>query len=303
MRALALALLLGALTLGASDLRRTRRSRSVARARWRVARRIAARYDRSRPGRRLATRLWRAQIHMSAAGWRSAQLLVAVPAATALLALGIDPLPAFAAATTAIRIGGAAVLWSRRTSVRSALDGAAPVIARGLATELAAWGSGAQAICGAASRCGAGGSPLLASRVLEAAAARVILGGEAAASLHRAIAEALPGAPASSPSARVAAVFALHRHDAASTAAALDRLATALDDGAAARREAQAAVAEVRMSAAAVPVIAAATLGMLLVSDPPALAAALSLPVRPILATAAILVVAASAGVRRLVSV
>jgi hypothetical protein len=64
----------------------------------------------------------------------------------------------------------------------------------------------------------------------------------------------------------------------------------------------RAAVAEVRMSAVAVPLIAAATLAMLLATDPPALVAALSLPLLPMLAVAAVVVVFASLGVRKLVS-
>jgi Flp pilus assembly protein TadB len=98
----------------------------------------------------------------------------------------------------------------------------------------------------------------------------------------------------------VVAVFALHRHDAAATASALDRLARALEEEGAARREARGLLADVRMSATAVPAIAGATLAMLLATDPPALAAALTPPLLPLLAGAVVIVACASFGVRRL---
>jgi hypothetical protein len=140
------------------------------------------------------------------------------------------------------------------------------------------------------------------ARVLQGAAARVLLGGDAASSLQRAMADVVPNRPGTSAASRVAAVFALYRHDAAATAGALERLASAQEDQAALRSDMRAAVAEVRMSAVAVPLIAAATLAMLLATDPPALVAALSLPLLPMLAVAAVVVVFASLGVRKLVS-
>src|SRR5207245_51135 len=131
--------------------------------------------------RRLGARLWRAQVRMPASAWRCAQALLAVPIATVLGALGLDAIPALASASTVARIGGATLLWLRRGAASVALESATPALARALATELAAWGSGAQAIAGAASRCAAGGEPM-ASRVLQAAAARVMLGGDASSS-------------------------------------------------------------------------------------------------------------------------
>jgi Flp pilus assembly protein TadB len=302
MKLLALGCLLVALVLALRDLRRdSLRSRHSRAQRAAVLRRVAAIYDRSRAGRRLAVRLWRAQVHMSPSSWRIAQVLLAIPIATTLVAAGLDAAPAFASASTATRVGGALVLWVRRRACATALDSAAPLLARGLATQLAAWGSGAQAVERAASRCAGNSSPA-AARVLQGAAARVLLGGDAASSLHRAMSETVPRLPVASDAARVAAVFALHRHDAAATSHALERLASALEDQAALRSDVRAAFAEVRMSAVAVPLIAAATLAMLLATDPPALVAALTLPLLPMLAVAAVVVVCASLGVRKLVS-
>jgi len=299
MSALASGCLVAALVVGARDLRRDGRRPAAmpAAVRW-----AAARYGRSRAGRRLAARLWCAQIPMSPAAWRVAQVLVAMPVCAVLVAAGMGPPAALAASSSAVRGGGATLLRLRRGAATAALDSAAPVLARALSTELQAWGSGAQAIAAASARC-AGREPLVVSRVLQGAAARVVLGGDASTSLWRAVAAAAPRSSPRSEAVRVAAVFALHRHDSAATAAALEQLAASLEDGASVRREARAAVAEVRMSAVAVPGIAAATLAMLLASDPPALLAALSMPLCALLGSVVVVVVAASVGVRRMVSV
>jgi Flp pilus assembly protein TadB len=238
---------------------------------------------------------------MSPSSWRVAQVCFAVPLTTMLVAAGLAAAPALASASTAVRVGGSLLLWSRRRTAAAALDRAAPLLARGLATQLAAWGSGAQAVSAAASRSIEDASPM-AVRVLQAASARVVLGGNAASSLHRAMVDAVPDLPRASDAARVSAVFGLYRHDAAATAQALERLGASLEDQAALRSDVRAAVAEVRMSAVAVPLIAAATLGMLLATDPAALAAALTVPLLPMLAIGAVVVACASVGVRRLVS-
>src|SRR5258707_2928942 len=46
---------------------------------------LLRRYDRSAAGRRIAARLWQAQIDMEPSSWRGAQALVALPAATLLV--------------------------------------------------------------------------------------------------------------------------------------------------------------------------------------------------------------------------
>ncbi len=258
---------------------------------------IAGRYDASRPGRRLAALLWRAHVHTTPARWRCGQLLVAVQAIVVLLLLGVAPLPAGGLAMTVSRTGGRVVLWLRRTRSRAAVDAATPALARALGTELAAWGSGAQAVSGARRRCT---TVPAATRILDAAAARVALGGDAALSLRRAITEMEPRLPPSSPARVVATVFAMHRHDAAATAAALDRLAAALDDDRAVRREVSATVGEVRASTVAVPLIAALTAGILFMTDPAALGAALSFPLFPLLIGAVLVVALAAAVARRL---
>jgi hypothetical protein len=229
-------------------------------------------------------------------------VLVAVPLTTFLMAAGVPPLGALTGAATADRSVASLLLRLRRRAASRALDAAAPLLARALATELAAWGSGVQAITGASARCADGRAPVILSRVLEAAAARVVLGGDSSSSLQRALAAAAPGLPDGSRAARVAAVFALHRHDSAATAAALDRLANALEQEAAVQADVRAAGAEVRMSAVAVPMLAAATLAMLLATDPPALVAALGMPVLPLLGIAAAVVVMAAVAARRVVS-
>jgi Type II secretion system (T2SS), protein F len=296
MRALALGCLLAALVLGCADLR-SRTRRAGAGHAPAVLARIAGRYDRSRAGRRLGVRLWNAQIHMSPAAWRAAQLMLAAPVATVAVASGATPPAGLAVAITVTRSGGGLLLRVRRGAATTAVNDAAPRLARALATELAAWGSGGQALTGAARRCEA--RDVVAGRVLQAAAARVLLGGDASAALRRALDDASPALQPSAPAARLAAVFSLHRHDAAATAAALERLAAALEDEAAAHKEATAASSDVRMSALAVPVIAGCTLAMLLATDPAALAAALSMPLLPMLGVAILVVMAASLGVRR----
>jgi len=263
-------------------------------------RRLGRRYDVSIFGRRLEPQLWAAQLELSPAGWRCAQLLVAVPLGTVLAAAGASGAVAATAALSMTRAGGRLVLWLCRRRSRDAIAAASPLIARSLATELAAWGSGTQAVLGASARCR--GVPA-ARRVTDLAAARVALGAEPAPSLQRALDQVEPGLGNDSPAAAVVSVFALYRYDAAATANALDRLAAAIEDERTVRREARAAVGEVRMSSVAVPAIAAATGGMLLSADPPAFTAALSLPLFPLLLGAVVIVVAAAVAARRLVAI
>lgn len=228
-------------------------------------------------------------------GWGGA-LLIAAPLLTALVAAGMPPLNATLLALSIARGGSAMLRRLRRERTRQALEAASPGLARALATELALWGSGAQAITAARTDCE------VAARVLDGASARVLLGADASSALHRALLDAVPRLPATSAAARLAAVFALHRHDSAAAAAALTRLADALDAEAAVHDDVRAATAEVRMSAIAVPLLAAAILALVLAGDPPALLAALSMPVLPILACGATVVVCASLAVRRLVT-
>lgn len=297
---------LAAALLGTRDLVRARRAGVGARRdspvtttsfprRWVSA--IACRYDSSPMGRRLAAKLWSAQIEVAPARWRCVQLALALPVATWLIAFGMATVPAAVTGLSITRTGARLVLWVLRGRARTALEAAAPLMARALSTELAAWGSGAQAIGGASRRCTS--APTLV-RLLDLAGARVALGGDAATSLRRALDQAHPRLAPTSPPAVVAAVFALYRHDAAATATSLDHLAAAMDAVQSARRDAAAAVGEVRMSAVAVPLIAAATGALLLSSDPAALAAALSLPLLPVLAVAVLVVAVASGLARRL---
>jgi len=303
MTLLALCCCVGALALAARDLRHARAATpgGGVHALGRLQR-VAARYDRSRPGRRLANRLWRAQVHMSPAAWRFAQALALAPLATALAGFGMDAVPALVSASTAVRVVSALTLYLRRHASGAALDRVAPDLARALSTELAAWGSGGQAVTVAASRASAWSAGPMASHVLQAAAARVVLGGDASSSLHRAMLDSVPRLHPTAAAARVGAVFALHRHDSAATAQALDRLAAAVEAEAALRSDVSVAVAEVRMSAVAVPLLAAATLALLLATDHAALIAALSPPLLPLIGAAVLVVASMSIGVRRLVS-
>ena len=284
----------GAVVLGVRQLARSLRASAASQARG-----FGRRYDSSRFGRRLETRLWAAQIRMSPAGWRSGQLLLVVSVATTLVAAGIGGIAAATGAFSLVRIGGRMVLRARRRRGRDALDAAVPHIARSLATELSAWGSGTLAVSGAARRCA---DTPAASRLLDIAAARVALGGEPGPSLRRALDQVEPGLPSRSPAGILPAILGLHRVDAAAAAASLDRLAAALDDDRAVRREARARVGEVRMSAIAVPLIAAVSGAMLLSSDPPALAASLSFPLFPVLLCLIVVIVGAAALARRLVA-
>jgi Flp pilus assembly protein TadB len=263
-------------------------------------RRLGRRYDSSIFGRRLEPQLWAAQVELSPAGWRCAQLLVAIPLGTVLAAAGVSGTVAATAALSMTRAGGRIVLWLCRRRSRDAIAAASPLIARSLATELAAWGSGPHAVLRASARCRGVSA---ARRVTELAAARVALGAEPAPSLQRALDQVEPGLRNDSPSAAVVSVFALYRYDAGATAAALERLAAAIEDERTVRREARAAVGEVRMSSVAVPAIAVVTGGMLLSADPPALAAALSIPLFPLLLGAVVIVMAAAVAARRLVSI
>ena len=295
-RPLALACACLAVGLGVRDMARRSRASGASATMLRLGRR----YDHSPFGCRLEARLWAAQVRMAPSAWRCAQLLLAVPVATTLVAAGVGGITAVAGAFSAVRIGGRMALSARRGRGREALDAAVPQIARSLATELGAWGSGALAVTGAARRCA---DMTAASRVLDLAAARVALGGEPAASLQRALEQVEPELPSSSAARIVPAIVALHRYDAAATAASLDRLAAALDDDRAVRRETRARVGEVRMSAVAVPLIAATTGAILLSSDPPALMAALSLPLFPVLLALIAVIVGTAALARRLVSI
>jgi hypothetical protein len=271
----------------------------------RLATRLARRYDRSSFGNRLASRLWSAQLFFTPAAWRAAQFFVAVPLATLLLAAGAQPGTAVGVAISLVRAGGSLLLWLRRGRVRDAIDWVAPLMARALATQLSTWGSGGLAVARAADRCRTSPSPgaRAVTRLLDIATLRVALGGEAGDGLQRSVQDASPRPSGMSAAAVVADIFALYRHDAAATASALERLARALEDDRAVRREARAAVGDVRTSAVAVPAVAAATGVLLLTADPPALAAALTTPLLPLLAVAAALVCIAVVGVRRLVAV
>jgi Flp pilus assembly protein TadB len=224
------------------------------------------------------------------------QLLVAGVVLALLVGLGVSPLAALSMTASGVRVGLAAVRRIRGARARRAVDAAAPEIARALATELAMWGNGARAIVSA--RC----ESRVAARVLSGASARVVLGGDAPSSLQRALLDVAPDLHPTSAAARLSAVFALHRCDSAATAASLSRLADALESDAAAHDDVRAASAEVRMSAIAVPLLAAATLAMLLGTDPAALLAALSLPVLPIVGVCIAVVACASLAVRRLVA-
>lgn len=299
MRDAALLCLVAALWLGIVELRRNV-GQVHAGARPSLLRRVGRRYDASRAGRRLAARLWSSQIPLSPAAWRAAQAMLAVPVATVAMGFGAAPLAALLTALTVTRSGGTLLLRLRRRAALRAVDSAAPQMARALATELAAWGSGGQALSGAARRCQAS---VVAGRVMQGAAARVLLGGDASSALQRSLDDTAPGLHPTTAAARVAAVLALHRHDAAATAEALQRLAAALEVEVATANDARSATAEVRMSAVAVPLLAAATLVMLLIGDPAALAAALSLPLLPLLGVGAMVVVAASFAARRVVAV
>lgn len=265
-----------------------------------LVRRVTTRYDASRRGRRLGEALWRAQVDIAPWRWRCGQLAMAIPLGFLLTMAGMDPLPGIGLATTVVRTGTGVLLRLRRGRSRAATDAAAPVVARALAVEMAAWGSGTQAVLGAPRRCRATAA---AARILDVAAARVALGGEPGPSLARAIAQLEPRLRPASPMLVVAAVFTLHRHDAAATAAALEHLATAIEDQAAVRREARAAVGEVRSSAVVVPAIAGVTAAILFASDPAALAAALSFPLLPMLGGALLMVVATATIARRAVAI
>ncbi len=123
----ALCCLVAALVQAGRELRRGRAILSLPAAHQsKRLRRIRGFYDRSRPGRRVAERLWRAQVHMSPSAWRCAQVLVAVPIATLLTPLGVDVLPALASASTAApgrsrrrRLAGARLGFDRHPAQRS----------------------------------------------------------------------------------------------------------------------------------------------------------------------------------------
>jgi len=301
-RVAALACLLGSLRLSMSP--RPPLHDKAGRRPSRV-RALLLRYDRSAAGRQVSARLWRAQIDMDPLSWRCAQALVALPAATLLIAIGA-PLPVgIGIGITVGRIGGSLLLWMRRGAAARALDEAAPMLARALSVELFDSGSGAQAIVRSARRCDedrTSARSRVASRVLSCAADMVSLGADGAGALRRALDEAVPRLALDSPAAVVAGVFGLHALDTVATAEALEKLAASLEDDALMRREARAAVGDAATSAIAVPAIAAATAGILLASNPAALAAALSMPLIAILGAAVLVVALAAAGTRRLVA-
>jgi hypothetical protein len=299
-RVAALACLLGSLPLSMRPPLHGKPERRPSRLRA-----LLRRYDRSARGRQLSARLWRAQIDMDPSSWRCAQALVALPAATLLIAIGA-PLPAgIGIGITVGRVGGSLLLWMRRGAAARVLDEAAPMLARALSVELSDSGSGAQAVVRAARRCDGDHTSArsrMVRRVLSRAADTVALGADGAGALRRAVDDAVPRLALDCPAAVVIAVFGLHALDSVATAAALEKLAASLEDDALMRREARAAVGDAATSAIAVPVIAAATAGILLASNPAALAAALSMPLIAVLGAAVLMVALAAAGTRRLVA-
>jgi hypothetical protein len=305
MHLLAVAALLGALLAGVRALLDASGRAASARRRHGMVRRLARRFDSSDPGLRLARRLWLAQVQLAPSEWRGAQLLVAAPLCTALLVFGAPAWTAVSAALSFPRLAGSAVLRARRGASRAALDHGTPLLARALGTELALWGSGTQAVVGAAARCrrSSSASAQAIGRLLDGAAARVVLGAHPADALRRSLDELAPGCHAGSPAAIAVGIFGLHPHHAVAAAGALEIHASTVEHDQALHREARALVGDARMSAVAVPCIAAATATMVLASNPAALAAALSPPLLPILGATVVAVALASFTVRRLTAV
>jgi Flp pilus assembly protein TadB len=232
--------------------------------------RLAHAYDRSRAGRRLRRRLDAAEIEISPATWRAAQLMAWVPATLAVSLLGASLPAAAALGASVVRGGGVVLLRSRSGRRAAAVEAAVPVVARSLAAELGR-GIGLTDALSALRDPAHRQGRAVASLVAGLAAAASVGEHPDEALARRAGAEAGPAAVALR---RLAGAVALARRGGGPVA--LRRVADAIDQRRRLRHQAAAGVAEARWTALLVPLIAVVVLALLLTTSPGAASAALS---------------------------
>jgi Flp pilus assembly protein TadB len=244
-----------------------------------ASRRAACAYDHSPRTQRLALRLRRADISLPPSRWRCAQLLTALPIATAIQVLTGSPLAAAGGALSLVRVGGRLLLRVRGGRGADALEGAAPVVARAIAAEIAAGCGAASALSGAVQHGIAAADPL-GQRILSTGLARVALGEAAGHALTNAVGSVVTEHGGSrtlqSGSAldRLAVTYSILADGGVGTGDALRRLAITLDDEQRATDSARAHMVEARLVAAAVPALAAVVAIALVTSSPNTLEAA-----------------------------
>lgn len=274
---------------GGSASRRAGRLRAGAAA-------VAIRYDRSRPGRRLRARLEAAAVELEPWRWRRNQAAVAVAAVAGLTLVTGSLSTGMVVGGTGSRLAGWALLRARRNRADELLEEDAAVLARHLATELAAGASPVEAVAALRGGEQARQRPRLAS-LAAAVLARTAGGDGLASALGRSIAGLSPGRGRDA-MASVATALDLVVGRGSGTAV-LARVADALEWRRRTRAEVHALSAEVRMAALAIPALTAAAAVMLATSDATILAVVLSPGVGAISLLLMGMVVAGTVAVRR----
>jgi Flp pilus assembly protein TadB len=245
---------------------------------------------------RLRGRLREAAFTMDPAGFRAAQVMIAVPTAVMLTMLTGSVLAGVSLASLTVRLGGAALLRQRRDRRQELLEDFTAAVAQSLATELASGASPEDTLSTARGERHAGKPP--DAEVLDHALARIRVGDSAAQALRSAAGSERPGAGASW-LGLLATTLELVVARGAGTAP-LSCLASAIQAGRRSRNDVSAVLAEARMAAGAVPALTGAMGVMLIVTSPAAGAGALSLPVAPVIALAAGIALGATALARRM---
>ena len=258
---------------------------------------LATWYGRTRAGRRLEARLRRAMIETTPGRWRAGQLLLALPAVAAL-AVVLGPAPGIGLGVGSVRAASRLLLHARGDRRASALQLAAPDLARCLGAEISAGVSAEEALATVSEVAPASRPalrPLLAEAVLCVAA-----GDSAGAALTAALATE-PEA-AGEGLAAVAALLSIQGR-AGGDPAAFERVARALEATRATREDANAVTAEARMAAVAVPALAGALGATLLVTQPAIAGGVQSAPAAVVLAGCVLTAVVAAAVARWLAMV
>jgi hypothetical protein len=282
----------GACLLAAAPLTAVQRSHVTAHARS-----VATWYDRSRQGQRLGTRLKAAAIELPPSRWRANQALLIPPCALWAWTFTGSVVAGLSLASLFVRGGGAALLRMRRHRRDTRLEEAAVLIARHLATELGA-GASPGDVCAALKANSALEARPVAAELTAATAARVSTG-EPMSVVLASVARAEPSGAGRAALLRLATLVELATAGGAGTLP-LARFAAGVEAHREATAAARAVVAEVRMAAVAIPVLSCLVALTLATAEPSITAAALSLPLLPVLAACSAVCAAGAVLVRRL---
>ena len=248
---------------------------------------------------RLRRRLDAAAFTLDPASFRAAQSMIAVPTALLLTVLTGSVLGAIGLASLIVRIGGAALLRQRRDRRQSLVEDFTARLAQSLSTELASGASPEDTLSSIRGETHWDKQP--GAEVLDHALARIRVGDSAAQGLRSAAGAEDHGAGASW-LALLATTLELVVARGAGTAP-LTCLATAIQAARQSRSDVSAVLAEARMAAGAVPALTVAMGVVLIATSPAAGAAALSLPIAPVIALAAGIALGATVLVRRMTNV